>query len=33
MPFEKSGEEILPLKKIFIDETPKRHFLVANDVV
>jgi hypothetical protein len=33
MPFENSGEGVLPLKKNFIDETPKRHFLVANDVV
>jgi hypothetical protein len=33
MPFEKLGEGIFPLKKIFIDETPKRHFLVANHVV
>jgi hypothetical protein len=34
MPFENSGEGVLPTeKKIFIDETPKRHFLVANDVV
>jgi hypothetical protein len=34
MLFENSGEEVFLAEKIFfIDETPKRHFLVANDVV
>jgi hypothetical protein len=34
MPFENSGEGVLPIEKnIFIGETLKRHFLVANDVV
>jgi hypothetical protein len=34
MPFENLGEGVLPTeKKFLIDETPKKHFLVANDVV
>jgi hypothetical protein len=33
MPFENFGEGVLPSEKFFIDETPKRHFLVANDVI
>jgi hypothetical protein len=33
MPFENFGEGIFPVKKFFIEETPKRHFLGAIRVV
>jgi hypothetical protein len=34
MPFENFGEEIFPREKfVFIDETPKRHFIEAISVV
>jgi hypothetical protein len=33
MPFEKFGKEIFRLKNVFVDDTPKKYFLVANRVV
>jgi hypothetical protein len=32
-PFEIFGEGIFPVKKVFIDETPKRHFLGSIGIV